>query len=169
MAKGKAAGHRSCTPPSTAIAEDVRLLLAQGANPNAQNDDGGTALMYAIEDAEKTRLLLDRGANPNLRSGEGRTALLIAVGRTGSYAVVKLLLENGAMRPCGFRMDAAPCRWPSRLVTPPCCNCLLDHGAGRKPLPLGQCAAGWLPACFDLLLKLAEPADLSGALNAAVR
>ena len=58
--------------------------------------DGGTALMYAIEDEEKTRLLLDHGADPNLRSGEGRTALLIAVGRAGSYPVVKLLLEKGA-------------------------------------------------------------------------
>ena len=54
--------------------EAVRLLLDKGANPDAQNDDGGTPLMYAIEDAEKTRLLLDHGANPNLRSGEGRTA-----------------------------------------------------------------------------------------------
>ena len=76
--------------------EVVRLLLDNGANPNAQNDDGGTALMYAIDDAEKTRLLLEHGVNPNLRSGEGRTALLIAVGRAGSYSVVKLLLEKGA-------------------------------------------------------------------------
>ena len=34
-------------------AEDVRLLLAQGANTNAQNDGGGTALMYAIEEQRK--------------------------------------------------------------------------------------------------------------------
>src|SRR5258708_31923354 len=77
-----------------ADAGSVRLLLDKGANPNAQNDAGGTALMYAIEDAEKTKLLLTRGSDPNLRSGEGRTALLIAVGRTGSSPVVKLLLEH---------------------------------------------------------------------------
>src|SRR4029453_8976467 len=55
--------------------EDVRILLAQGADANAQNNGGGTGLMYAMEDAEKTRLLLDRGADVNARSGEGRTAL----------------------------------------------------------------------------------------------
>jgi mono/diheme cytochrome c family protein len=74
--------------------EDVRHLLAQGADPNAQNDAGGTALMYAVEDADTTRLLLDRGADANARSGEGRTPLLIAVGRSGSNAVVSLLLER---------------------------------------------------------------------------
>ena len=34
----------------------VRLLLEEGADANAQNDDGGTALMYATDDLEKTRL-----------------------------------------------------------------------------------------------------------------
>ena len=38
-------------------ADDVRLLLERGADPNIQNDDGGTALMYAIDDAAKVRLL----------------------------------------------------------------------------------------------------------------
>src|SRR4051794_2640215 len=77
-------------------AEAVRLLLEKGANLNAQNNRGGTALMYATDSEEKTRLLLDHRSNPNLRSGEGRTALLVAVGQVGSYPVVKLLLERGA-------------------------------------------------------------------------
>ena len=91
--------------------EDVRLLLAQGADANAQNDGGGTALMYAIEDAEKTRLLLDRGADVNARSGEGRTALLIAVGRAGSNACCEA--------PSGKRSKrfGAASGWPGCVAT----------------------------------------------------
>lgn len=150
-------------------AEDVRLLLDQGANLNAQNDDGGTALMYAIEDTEKTRLLLDRGANVNTRSGEGRTALLIAVGRPGSNAVVNLLLEKGANTTVqlgdgrGALSLAVAARDASLL------KLLLDHGADRKPLPLSNALLAGCTACFDMLLKLAEPGDLNAALNAAVR
>ena len=149
--------------------EDVRLLLSQGANPNAQNDGGGTALMYAIENAEKTRLLLDRGADVNARSGEGRTALLIAVGRAGSNAVVKLLLERGASASVrlpdgrGALQLAVAARDASLL------SLLLDHGAGRTPLPLANALLAGCTACFDMLLPLAEPSDLNGALTAAVR
>ncbi len=148
--------------------EAVRLLLDKGANPNPLNDDGGTALMYAIEDAEKTRLLLGHGANPNLRSGEGRTALLIAVGRAGSYSVVKLLLENGAdakvRLPDGRGALALAVGGRDANLL----QLLLDHGVEKRPLPLGASLAS-CSACFDLLLKLAEPADLTGALQAAVR
>ena len=150
-------------------AEDVRLLLAQGANPNAQNDGGGTALMYAIEDVEKIRLLLDRGADVNARSGEGRTALLIAVGRAGSHAVVKLLLERGASASVrlpdgrGALQLAVAARDASLL------SLLLDHGAGRTPLPLAIALLADCTTCFELLLPLAEPSDLNGALTAAVR
>jgi ankyrin repeat protein len=148
--------------------EPVGLLLDKGANPNAQNDDGGTALMYAIEDAEKTRLLLDHGANPNLRSGEGRTALLIAVGRAGSNSVVKLLLENGADAKVRLPDGRGALNLAVGARDAGLLQLLLDHGAEKKPLPLGASLSG-CSACFDLLLKLADPSDLTGALEAAVR
>ena len=148
--------------------KSVRLLLDKGANPNAQNDDGGTALMYATDSAEKTKLLLDGGANPNLRSGEGLTALLIAVGQTGTFPVVKLLLDTGVdpkvRLPNGPRiLPLAVGARDANLL-----RLLLDNGVEQKPLPLGAALAG-CPACFDLLLKLAEPGDLNGALQAAIR
>ena len=46
---------------------------------------------------------------------------------------------------------------------------LLDHGAGKTPLPLGAALLAGCTPCFELLLKLAEPGDLNGALTAAVR
>ena len=150
-------------------AEAVRLLLARDANPNAQNDGGGTALMYAIDDVETTRLLLDRGADANARSGEGRTALLIAVGRAGSNAVVKLLLEKGASASVrladgrGALLLAVAARDASLL------QLLLDHGADRTPLPLANALLAGCTTCFDMLLELAGPSDLNSALTAAVR
>lgn len=167
-----AKGHGSWTPLMYAAlygdAEAVRLLLAARANPNMANESGGTALMYALDDAEKTRLLLDAGADPNARSGEGRTALLIAVGRTGSYPIVKLLLEKGASVSArlsdgrGVLPLAIAARDASLL------QLLLDHGAPKSPIPLGL-ALSACNACFDFLLKLAQPGDLTGALGAAVR
>ena len=150
-------------------AEAVRVLLAAGANPNTANESGGTAVMYALDDAEKTRLLLEAGADPNARSGEGRTALLIAVGRTGSYTVVKLLLEKGASASArlsdgrGVLPLAIAARDASLL------QLLLDHGAPKSPIPLGAALSSDCSPCFDLLLKLAQPTDLTGALGTAVR
>ena len=118
---------------------------------------------------EKTRLLLDAGADPNARSGEGRTALLIAVGRSGSYPVVKLLLEKGASASArlsdgrGVLPLAIAARDASLL------QLLLDHGAPKSPIPLGLALSSAAHACFDLLLTLAQPGDLTGALGAAVR
>ena len=89
--------------------QTVRLLLDKGANPNAQNNHGATALMYAIDNEEKTKLLLDHGADPNLRSGEGRTALLIAVGTGG----VLSRRETAAGERRGRRRPSS--RWTRRL------------------------------------------------------
>jgi len=77
-------------------ADSVRLLLENGADPNAENESGSTALMWAIDDPVKVKLLLDRGANVNARTDIGRTPLLMAASRFGSSAVVKLLLDRGA-------------------------------------------------------------------------
>ena len=46
----------------------LRRLLDAGADPNARNDVGATALMWAVGSMEKTRLLLDGGADVNARS-----------------------------------------------------------------------------------------------------
>jgi ankyrin repeat protein len=75
---------------------DVRTLLDGGADPNAKNDAGATALMWATRDLDKTRMLLDRGAKVDAKSDDGRTALLVAAGQRGAVGVMKLLLDRGA-------------------------------------------------------------------------
>ena len=42
--------------------DTIKLLVNRGAQVNARNDAGGTALVYAVDDIEKTKLLLERGA-----------------------------------------------------------------------------------------------------------
>lgn len=53
----------------------VRLLLEEGADPNAVGDMGETPLHVAVsvEDADMIRLLLDSGADPNIVSEFGDT------------------------------------------------------------------------------------------------
>lgn len=83
----------------------VKELLAAGANPNIQNRQGRTALIYASIPAshlvgwqgplDKIQHLLAHGANPNIQDQYGRTALFYGLGfRDGK--IKKLLIEAGA-------------------------------------------------------------------------
>jgi uncharacterized protein len=73
----------------------VELLLANGAQVNAQDIDGQTALVEAIKYGQETiaQLLLDHGANPRLKDRFGRTPLFMAVD-LGQVVMVRLLLES---------------------------------------------------------------------------
>jgi ankyrin repeat protein len=84
--------------------EVVRALLGRGADVEARDKYGGTALIRAAcecaiidmpETLESMRLLLEKGANVNARDTDGGTALMAAAsaGRTQNMT---LLLDNGA-------------------------------------------------------------------------
>ena len=74
----------------------VRILLEHGADLNATNEHGLTALMWAVHDVKLVRLLLQHGADPNLRSHRDDSALSMASRIHGNLEVIKLLWENGS-------------------------------------------------------------------------
>ena len=99
-ASADSADNRGITPLMYAAeigsVDAMRLLLDRGADVNAQNAFGSTALMWSVSDAAKVRLLLDRGAQVNTAAKSGRTALIIAAFTNPSAEVVRLLLAKGA-------------------------------------------------------------------------
>ena len=78
-------------------AEQVRKLLAAGADPNARSAGGGAPLHFArwggATDAEAARLLIEAGADVNGRDDTGATPLHSAA---WAPALAKLLVEHGA-------------------------------------------------------------------------
>jgi ankyrin repeat domain-containing protein 50 len=75
----------------------VQLLLDKGADPNARDFEGATALYRAVftGEVEVVRLLLKNGADANIEDNNSWTALQRAV-MNGNLAMVCALLESGA-------------------------------------------------------------------------
>lgn len=75
--------------------DGLKTALASGANPNARDDSGATALMLAAAyaSAADVRVLLDAGADVNASNSYGSTTLMWA---GGDPVKVRLLLERGA-------------------------------------------------------------------------
>jgi ankyrin repeat protein len=77
--------------------DEVRLLLQQGADPDARDEEYQTPLLYAASDRNRdlVRVLLEAGADPNLRDQDGWAALDVAVYRR-TLDIVWLLVHFGA-------------------------------------------------------------------------
>ncbi len=94
------------TPLMVAIEEGnseiANVLIQNGANLDAQNDYGDTALTLAVEQSHQLKkivplikLLIEKNADINLQNNEGKTALVIAIDKK-AYEIVRILVENGA-------------------------------------------------------------------------
>ena len=136
----------------------VRRLLQSGANPNAETKSGHTSLILAAGydgASESVRLLLDAGArvNPAVREGiiPGATALVRAAMR-GDLAVVKLLLDRGAVLESGEPKIALPLLLAASQGDVAMVSFLIDRGGrveSRFPKEL-------IPSMPTMLMMAAE-------------
>lgn len=89
--------HRNINNP-----ELMKELLAQGVPVDIKNDNGQTALHYAVlhGNYDTARLLLEAGADPEIEwHGKGHTALRLAFHASAQKAgtsIIELLLSHGA-------------------------------------------------------------------------
>jgi ankyrin repeat protein len=111
----------------------IELLLAQGADPNATNAAGATALMRAAGSYEKVRLLLAHGANPNAKSALGNTALILAANTIDSAPTVRALLEKGADVRATNRFGVTAIHTAAAAGEVQTLRLLLDRGADPDP------------------------------------
>ncbi len=82
------------------LREIVNFLIKAGANINAQDNGGGTALVVISASNRKdllgiARRLLEAGANPNIQAGDGNTPLLLAL-NSQNRDIAKLLINSSA-------------------------------------------------------------------------
>lgn len=74
----------------------MRQLLQKGADPNAKNKLGETAVLWCNNDIKKIKLLLEYKANLNIKTTSGNTALMAACVGNAQTEIVKLMLQHGA-------------------------------------------------------------------------
>ena len=108
----------------------VRTLLDGGADVNAGQVDGMTALHWAVyyDDEETTGLLVASGADVNLETGYGVPPLSVAA-TNGNAAIVTLLLDAGADANATLRGGETVLMTAARTGSLDAVRALLAHGA----------------------------------------
>jgi ankyrin repeat protein len=138
----------------------LRALLKQGADVNATEADGSTALLWASyrDDVESAELLIRAGANVNLANDLGATPLWTA-SLNRSAAMVRILLQAGANPNAALLRGETPVMVAARSGNPDVVEQLLAKGANvNSRAARGQTALMWAVAqkhagVVDVLLR----------------
>jgi len=139
----------------------IDLLIKSGANPNATDETGCSALIYAARDGNlaAVRTLLAQKASLNLKDKEGKTALFYAILRA-QHTVVQFLLSKGADINCTDVNGLSPLYFASMIGNTVAIDRLIEAGvdpnlptlAGLTALHLAA-IAGQIEALKVLLEK----------------
>jgi len=108
----------------------VQKLVAQHADVNAPQADGGTAIHWAVfrSDKEMVDLLIGAGANPKAANREGATPLWLA-SVNGDAAIIEALIKGGADPNEKLPLGRSPLMLASRTGNIAAMKVLIDHGA----------------------------------------
>jgi len=163
------------TPPEAPLAdaamqgdvERVEALIAQGADLDAAQGDGMTALHWAAEQGHATmaRRLLDAGATVSVTTRLGAYTPLHMAARGGHAEVVAALLESGANPAARTSTGGStPLHFAAGTPSERTVALLIEHGAnvndreeewGQTPLMFAA-SAGRLPTVETLIQAGAE-------------
>ena len=116
--------------------ERVRFLIKKGIDINAQDDNGDTALIYAVRHNAPSgvlRILLDAGVNVNATNKAGESAVMTAVKQNISAASLDVLLQSGADVNKADNRGDSPLRYAVKNnCTPEVIQILLESGADTE-------------------------------------
>lgn len=137
----------------------VTRLIHAGADVNAREQDGATALSWAAmrSNIAVTEMLLKAGANPNLTNELGVGPVALAI-ENGSAALSALLLNAGADANAAREDGATPLMNAARLGRLDLVTLLLDHGAkcDAHTKKFGQTVLMWAAGHPDIVRVLLE-------------
>ena len=148
------AAHAQSAPPIIEVLkagdlETARTLIAEGADVDAPQGDGATALHWAAHrnDLDAATLLIEAGADVNTANTLGATPLWLAA-VNGSASMVERLLESGANPNVSLKMGETPLMTAARSGDVETVERLLEHGADVNAVEheRGQTALMWAVA-----------------------